>query len=58
MSAVQYRRKSAQAVGDEKAAAAQLPGSAKAAGVGTGVLQEVVAEETGNSLCSPSFLGH
>ena len=53
-----YHRKSAQAVGDEGAAAARLPGPEKAAGVGTGVLQEAVAEKTGNSLCSPSFLGH
>lgn len=58
MSVVQYHRKSAQTVGDEKAAAAQFPGPAKAAGAGTGVLQEAVAEKTGNSLCSPSFLGH
>lgn len=58
MSVVQYHRKSAQAVGDEKAAAAQFPGSAKAAGAGTGALQEVVAQKTGNSLCSPLFLGH
>lgn len=58
MSVVQYHRKSAQTVGDEKSAAAQFPGSAKAAGARSGVLQEVVAEKTGNSLCSPLFLGH
>lgn len=55
MSAVWYHRKSAQAVGDE--GAAQLPGRSKAAREGMGVLQQAVAEKTGNSLCSPSFLG-
>lgn len=51
-------QKSAQAAGDEGAAAAWLPGPEKAAGEGTGVLQEVVAEKTGKSLSSSSFLGH
>lgn len=58
MSAVWYHRKSAQAAGDEAAAAAWLPGPTKASGAGTGVLQEAVAEKTGNSWCSPSLLGH
>lgn len=46
MSAVRYHSKSAQAVGDEGAGAAQLPGPEEAAGAGNGVLQEAVAEKT------------
>lgn len=58
MSAVRYHSKSAQAMGDEGAGAAQLPGPEEAAGAGNRVLQEAVAEKTGNGLCSPSFLCH
>lgn len=53
MSAVQYHRKSTQAVG-----AARLPGPEKAAGAGTGVLQEAMVEKADNSLCGPLLLGH